>query len=42
MFLDYLHVKIGVAARKQPMKLYLYTAYGLQRSRCCKIELPEG
>ena len=39
--LDYLRVEIAAAARQRPMKLYLYTANGLQRSRCSEIDSPE-
>ncbi len=40
--LDYLRVKIAAAARQWPMKLYLNTANGLQRSRCSEIGSPVG
>jgi len=40
--LDYSRVEIAAAARQWPMKLYEYTANGLQRSRCCEIGSPEG
>jgi hypothetical protein len=41
-FLDYSRAKIAAEARKWPMKLYLYTVNGLQRSRCSEIGSPEG
>jgi hypothetical protein len=40
--LDYSRAKIAAAAREWPMKLYFYTANGLQRSRCSEIGSPEG
>jgi len=40
--LDYLQAEVAVATRKWSMKLYKYTANGIQRSRCSEIGLPRG
>lgn len=40
--LDYTRVEIVVVKKKWPVKLYLYTANELQRSRCSEIGWPVG
>ncbi|NOR52527.1 MAG: hypothetical protein GQ536_00345 [Candidatus Aminicenantes bacterium] len=42
MNLDYSRVEVATDARRRPMKLWLPTANGPQRSRCSKIGSPEG
>ena len=40
--MGYSRVKISTATKKLPLKLYFYTAKGLQCSRCSKIGSPAG
>ncbi|NOR54305.1 MAG: hypothetical protein GQ536_09490 [Candidatus Aminicenantes bacterium] len=40
--LDYSRAEVATDARRRPMKLWLSTANGSQRSRCGKIGSPEG
>jgi len=42
IYMGYSRVEIAAAARQWPMKLYLYTAIGLQQSRCYEIGSPVG
>ncbi|NOR53659.1 MAG: hypothetical protein GQ536_06190 [Candidatus Aminicenantes bacterium] len=40
--LDYLRVEVAADARRRPMKTWLSTSNGPQRSKCSEIDSPEG